>query len=98
METNYLIHLDRPFGHMRHYSGYTRRPLHVRLREHGTAKGAKVMRHVAAAGITWQLVRTWPGGRDRELQLKAQGGASRRCPVCTNNPRLTGAVVLGGTP
>jgi hypothetical protein len=42
---------------------------------------------VRAAGITWQLARTWPGGSDRERQLKRQGGAARRCPLCGIAPR-----------
>jgi hypothetical protein len=42
---------------------------------------------VRKAGITWQLARTWPGGSDREKQLKRQGGAARRCPLCGVRPR-----------
>jgi hypothetical protein len=42
---------------------------------------------VKAAGISWRLARTWPGGRARERQLKNQGGASRRCPECGVTPR-----------
>jgi hypothetical protein len=42
---------------------------------------------VKAAGITWTLARTWPGDRNRERQLKNQGGASRRCPACGIQPR-----------
>jgi hypothetical protein len=42
---------------------------------------------VRAAGITWQLARTWPGDRVRERQLKRQGGAARRCPLCGVTPR-----------
>jgi hypothetical protein len=37
---------------------------------------------VRAVGIGWQLARTWCGGKHRERQLKKQGGASRRCPIC----------------
>jgi len=37
---------------------------------------------IAEAGIAWTLARTWPGSRTRERQLKRQGGASRRCPIC----------------
>jgi hypothetical protein len=42
---------------------------------------------VPEAGIGWQLARTWAGGRDRERQITAQGGASRRCPLCGITPR-----------
>ena len=37
---------------------------------------------IASAGIGWTLARTWEGTRQRERQLKRQGGASRRCPIC----------------
>jgi hypothetical protein len=33
-------------------------------------------------GITWQLVRTWEGGRKFERQLKNRKEAPRLCPVC----------------
>jgi hypothetical protein len=42
---------------------------------------------VRAADITWRLARTWPGGAERERQLKRQGGAARRCPLCGVVPR-----------
>jgi hypothetical protein len=37
---------------------------------------------IAQAGIEWTLARTWEGSRARERQLRRQGGASRRCPIC----------------
>jgi hypothetical protein len=37
---------------------------------------------IAGVGIDWTLARTWEGSRTRERQLKRQGGASRRCPIC----------------
>jgi hypothetical protein len=44
------------------------------------------MEVVNDAGIEWQLARVWAGGRERERQLKRQGGASRHCPVCKGQP------------
>jgi hypothetical protein len=95
----YLIHFDEVYmpypGAPRrdcaqHYTGRVRggpRALARRLRQHGTVSGARLMLAVRGAGITWQLARTWPGGSDREKQLKRQGGASRRCPLCGVVPR-----------
>jgi hypothetical protein len=40
---------------------------------------------ITQAGIEWTLARTWHGTRERERQLKRQGGASRRCPTCRAN-------------
>lgn len=74
----------------RHYTGFVPggpRALARRLAEHGTARGARLMLAVRKAGITWQLARTWPGDRTRERQLKRQGGAARRCPLCGVTPR-----------
>jgi predicted GIY-YIG superfamily endonuclease len=80
--TVYLLHLDRPFGHARHYTGWAAAGnLAARLAHHQAGSGANLLRHVAKAGISWSLARTWPGDRHRERQLKARG-ASRRCPVC----------------
>ncbi len=74
----------------------TRRPprgLRTPLRErrHGrlvghARRGAPLLAVARAAGITWTLARTRPGDRNRERQLKAQGGASRRCPASGITP------------
>ncbi len=95
----YLIHFDQIYvpyegAPLRdcagHYTGRVRggpRDLARRLAQHGTAQGARLMLAVRKAGITWQLARVWPGGGDREKQLKRQGGAARRCPLCGIKPR-----------
>jgi hypothetical protein len=64
-----------------HYCGWTEN-LAVRLARHAAGDGARLLAVVHQAGISWQLARVWPGPRDRERQLKRQGGASRRCPLC----------------
>jgi hypothetical protein len=95
----YLLHFDELYvpypGAPRrdcagHYTGRVRggpRALTRRLAQHGTAAGARLMLAVRQAGITWRLARVWPGGSGRERQLKQQGGASRRCPLCGVTPR-----------
>jgi hypothetical protein len=95
----YLLHFDRPYigangkGVAAHYSGsvQTAADLPARLARHEQGRGARLLQVVKAAGITWRLARTWPGGRDRERQLKNQGGASRRCPDCGVKPRTSSA-------
>jgi hypothetical protein len=80
--TVYLLHFDRPFSHARHYLGWAAAGnLAARLAYHQAGTGANLLRHVAKAGISWSLARTWPGDRTRERQLKSRG-ASRRCPMC----------------
>lgn len=84
--TVYLLHFDRPFGHARHYLGWAS-SLDARLAHHANGTGANLLRHVAAAGISWQLARVWEGAdRNRERQIKRQGGLSRSCPLCGVKP------------
>jgi len=97
--TVYLLHFAEPYGPgggangrgtARHYTGWARggaRGLARRLARHGTSEGARLMQVVREAGITWELARTWPGDRNRERQLKRQGGAARRCPLCGVTPQ-----------
>ena len=84
--TVYLIHFDRPYRHARHYTGWTT-DLEARLALHLKGQGARLMAVIKAERIGWQLARTWPGGRQRERQIKRQGGASRVCPLCGVPPR-----------
>ena len=87
--TIYLLHFDRPYKHARHYTGWTgsSESLTARLARHAAGDGARLLAVAHAAGITWQLARTWEGPRARERQLKRQGGASRHCPMCGVRPR-----------
>jgi predicted GIY-YIG superfamily endonuclease len=81
----YLIHFDRPYRHARHYTGWTRdeTTLPRRVSHHRKGSGARLLQVVAAAGIGFKVVRTWPDGdRNKERRLKRSGGASRYCPVC----------------
>jgi predicted GIY-YIG superfamily endonuclease len=82
----YLLHFSRPYKHARHYTG-TAKNVQARLRQHAAGRGARLLAVARAAGITWELARVWPGGRERERQLKRQGGASRHCPLCGVTPR-----------
>ena len=86
----FLLHFDRlyvpyPGAPIRncagHYTGWTR-DLATRLARHATGGGARLLAVVYQDGISWQLARVCPGPRERERQLKRQGGASRRCPLC----------------
>ncbi len=82
----YLLHFDRPYKHARHYTGWTD-DLETRLARHARGGGARLLAVAYAAGVRWQLARTWPGPRARERQLKRQGGASRHCPLCRQSVR-----------
>ena len=93
--TVYLLHFDRlyvpyPGAPLRdcagHYVGWAVN-VKRRLAEHAAGRGARLLTVVREAGIGWQLARLWPGGRDRERQIKRQGGHARKCPLCGVTPR-----------
>jgi len=85
--TIYLLHFDEPFGHAGHYLGWARN-LDARLEHHKRGTGARLLRHVRAAGIDWTLARTWENSdRNRERRLKNMGGHSRKCPLCQQHKR-----------
>ncbi len=79
--TVYLLHLDQPLVHARHYCGWAAN-LEARLAHHEDGTGANMLAVAKERGITWRLARTWPGDKNRERQIKNQGGASRFCPIC----------------
>jgi predicted GIY-YIG superfamily endonuclease len=95
--TVYLIHFDRRYKHAGHYLGWAK-DLAARLAEHARGQGARLMAVIKAAGIDWRLARTWVGTRARERQLKRQGGASRRCPLCGVRPRASQAPPVAALP
>jgi len=85
--TTYLLHFDRPYGHARHYVGWTQ-DLAARLQAHARGRGARLVQVVVKAGIGFRLARTWPEStRDREDLIKHAGGARRYCPECGVKPR-----------
>jgi hypothetical protein len=60
--TVYLIHFETPFKHAQHYIGWAS-DLNRRISRHRNGNGARLLRVVNEAGITWEVVRTWPGIR-----------------------------------
>lgn len=84
----YLIHFRHKYHHAQHYIGYSK-DLEIRIERHRENSGAKLLRAVNKAGITWNVVRTWQvDGQGFERLLKNQKHSARYCPVC--NPDLVG--------
>jgi predicted GIY-YIG superfamily endonuclease len=79
----YLLHLSEKLaGRSNHYMGTTH-SLDRRLHEHSAlATGAAMLRAARSHGITWVVVRTWPGGHALERQLKGQKNHKHLCPIC----------------
>jgi len=66
-----------------HYLGWAARGrVAARVGDDLAGRGCALVRYALGAGIAAELVRVWPGDRNRERQLK-QRSATRYCPVCT---------------
>jgi hypothetical protein len=85
--TVYLIHFARPLAHARHYLGWTAISLAERIEQHRAGRGARLLQVITAAGIPFEVVRTWPGGRPLERRLKDGHQAPRLCPLCSPGNR-----------
>lgn len=94
MATVYLIHLDRPIRHSRHYLGYcANETLEQRLHRHKTNNGAVLLREANNRGITYNVIRTWnsldwKSARTLERKLKSWHNSPRLCPIC--NSKING--------
>jgi predicted GIY-YIG superfamily endonuclease len=84
--TVYMLHFTAPFGHARHYVGWTDN-LPKRLAAHQGGRGARLIAVASAAGIGFTVARTVTGDRNRERAIKRAGGSVRYCPICTPTPR-----------
>ena len=85
--TTYLIHIDPPYKHAHHYTGWTDKPVLKRFADHVAGRGALLTRVAVQAGCTLTLVRVWPDTtKDREDSLKHQGGARRFAPSAASRP------------
>lgn len=84
----YLVHLEarlgssHPNGSAGHYLGTTIN-LDRRLSQHREGTGARILAAAVERGIGFDVVRTWPGGREEERRLKRQRNAPRMCPRCS---------------
>lgn len=104
--TCYLLCFAKPIGDLAKPSGWAGHYLGssagldaelARFRRDGGH--AKIMRELHRRGIDFELVRTWPGGRDMERWLKGKHGPVRLCPRCGPLPRSgyqIGDVMNGG--
>ena len=81
MSTVYLIHFQRPYKHARHYLGYTA-DLEARIEQHRNGTGARLLQVITAAGIAFDVARTWACGRELERKLKNRHEGPRLCPIC----------------
>lgn len=80
--TVYLLHFHGKIAdHAGHYIGWTS-DIEGRLAQHRAGTGAKLMRAVHEAGLTFEVAGTWPGTKNDERRLKRRHNHGRYCPVC----------------
>lgn len=83
----YLIHFSSKLSHAAHYLGSTSN-LKRRIARHRANDGAKLLRALNLAGIEWDVVRVWKGGRDLERKMKRHKNSPSFCPVCNPKEKL----------
>jgi hypothetical protein len=86
MSAEYLLHFERPSS-TRGYLGFAEDP-ERQLDLPRSGRDARLVEVVVAAGIGFQLVRTWEGDRTLERVLKNRHNApARLCPLCRTERR-----------
>jgi hypothetical protein len=83
------------YRHAGHYLGWAK-DVHARLAVQRQGRGARLVQVVLDAGLDVTLVRTWPGTRLLERQLKNRHEAPRLCPVCADPTTSAGGLPARG--
>jgi hypothetical protein len=82
----YILHIDPPLAHARHYVGWTKdEDVTRRVRQHLTQSGSRPSKLVGAAlaaGRAVTLAGVLEGDRNFERRLKNRGSACKYCPLC----------------
>jgi predicted GIY-YIG superfamily endonuclease len=82
--TVYLLHIDPPLKHARHYIGFTNRTVEERLDDHTSSKGSPLIAAAIKNGSSVTVGRIWNGeGRELERRLKKQKNSRRHCTLCS---------------
>lgn len=85
MATLYLLHIEPPYKHARHYLGYSSDSA-KRVAAHLAGHGSPLIRAALAAGCSVSVVRTWSNGtRTLERSLKNRHNGPQLCPICRAN-------------
>lgn len=79
----YLLHLDPPLHHARHYLGWST-DIPKRVDSHLAGKGSPLVRAALKQGSVITLARTWLGlTRNDERRMKDGKNVPRLCPLCS---------------
>lgn len=83
MSCVYILHLDRPLKHARHYIGFAV-DLERRIAHHRAGTGARFTQVLHEQGIGFTVARTWDGAdKNFERRLKNCKHAADYCPLCS---------------
>ncbi len=85
----YIICMDRPLAHSRHYVGWTNgHSLESRFKAHKSGRGARMLRAANEEGIDYMITRVWEH-KDRHFErwVKNQHNTAQFCPRCASNVR-----------
>ena len=88
--TVYLLHIDPPLRHSKHYIGYARdeKQFGERVKRHKAGTGGALPREAIKAGSMIEVAHVWDGApREFKRYVKRYGGATRYCPLCAKNTR-----------
>lgn len=87
--TVYVLHLDPPLRHARHYVGYTPdADAGRRVAEHLRGVGNPLVKAALAAGSVVSLAHEFPGaGRDFERNIKNRKDVRCWCALCAEGRR-----------
>jgi hypothetical protein len=81
--TVYLLHIEPPYHHAKHYLGWTEFDVEGRVAYHVSGYGNKLIRAAVKAGHGIIIARTWSDeDRNFERTLKNRKNAPRLCPIC----------------
>ena len=84
----YLLHLDRPLAHARHYIGWAK-DVNGRIEHHRKGSGARFTQVLREKGIGFTVARIWQDGdKTFERRLKNYKKPSRFCPCCRGDDAL----------
>lgn len=85
----YLICLERPLAHAKHYIGYVEHDIDARFARHKSGQGAKMLRACNQKGINYKITRTWSDvDRNFERKLKNNSHSKKHCPCCNGKGNI----------
>ena len=90
MPSVYLLHIDPPYQHAKHYVGWTPNGVKDRIKLHQRGQGARLCEVAVGAGRKLILARVWhhadwKSARAHERKLKRNSHVPEQCPIC--NPK-----------